>query len=163
MKIYISLPITGCDIEVQRSIAREQARFVGAIGHEAVNPFEVETAPRHYDDREQYAHFMGRDIEKLLLADAVLFCPGWEKSRGCRLERQAAHIYGIRCFFSPGQLLASTKLPAPGECRHCDEEVPWDHSCGCTGSGCRLLFRRFCPDFAPKEKKGTIPNPSPLR
>lgn len=163
MRIYISLPITGCDIEVQQSIAREHARYVASIGHEAVNPFEAETAPGHYDDREQYAHFMGRDIEKLLLADAVLFCPGWEKSRGCRLEREAAHIYGIPSFFSPGHILASTDCPTPGDCLHCDEEVPWDQSCTTTGSECRLLFGHACPDFAPKKKKGTIPNPSPLR
>lgn len=160
MKIYISLPITGCNVNIQRSIARRYAWFVGATGHEAINPFDVEGAPVHYGAREQYAHFMGRDIEKLLLVDAVLFCPGWERSRGCRLERQVALIYGIRIVTLADLLFNAAKSLFPSECRHCDLNVPWDHSCTVTGAECQLLFGRQCLDFAPKAKLHPNANPT---
>lgn len=39
---------------------------------------------------------MGRDIEKLLLCDAVYFCEGWQESRGCRVESYIAETNGLK-------------------------------------------------------------------
>lgn len=30
-------------------------------------------------------------------ADIAIFCPGWEKARGCQIEYQTAKAYGIPC------------------------------------------------------------------
>lgn len=96
MKIYISIPITGHDIEEVESDCIWAAGVIQAKGHTPVSPLDVSP-----ETDATYARHMGRDIEALLLVDAVLFMPGWRASKGCRLERQAALIYGKLAFFSP--------------------------------------------------------------
>lgn len=39
--------------------------------------------------------YLGRAIEKLSEADIAIFCDGWDKSRGCCVERLVAETYGI--------------------------------------------------------------------
>ena len=39
---------------------------------------------------------LARALGKLAEADAVIFAPGWETARGCRMEHLAAEEYGIR-------------------------------------------------------------------
>lgn len=95
MRVYISIPISGKDIPTQKASAEAAARFLSIAGHKPVNPFDTPTPPPHYNHREAYAHFMGRDIEQLLLCDAIFMCEGWENSIGCRIERHAAIEMGL--------------------------------------------------------------------
>lgn len=49
---------------------------------------------------EQYSNYTERTVLKLCKSllqrcDLVVFCPGWEKSRGCRYERMIAKTKGI--------------------------------------------------------------------
>lgn len=88
MRIYVSLPITGYDLEERKERASELKRRLEREGHEAVTPFDLE-----WEEGKDYAHYMGRDIEELLRCDAVYFDRGWEKSKGCCLEYWAADIY----------------------------------------------------------------------
>lgn len=90
MKIYISLPISGKNVMTQTGIALSVAEQIRDLGHEPVNPFETPLAPPEWSERQKYAYYMGRDIEKLLLCDAVYFCEGWQESRGCRVESYIA-------------------------------------------------------------------------
>lgn len=53
-------------------------------------------APPEWSERQKYAYYMGRDIEKLLLCDAVYFCEGWQESRGCRVESYIAETNGLK-------------------------------------------------------------------
>ncbi len=39
--------------------------------------------------------YLGESIKLLGSADVVVFAPGWENARGCRIERQCAIEYGI--------------------------------------------------------------------
>lgn len=88
MKIYVSLPITGYDLEERKERASELKRRFEREGHEAVTPFDLD-----WEEGKDYAHYMGRDIEALLRCDAVYFNRGWKKSKGCCLEYWAAKIY----------------------------------------------------------------------
>lgn len=99
MKIYISIPISGHDLTTQTGKAMELAAKVQALGHEAVNPFDTPLAPTEWDERAKYAYYMGEDLKLLLGCDAILMAdPMWTKSRGCRLEFEAARIYGLHDF-----------------------------------------------------------------
>ena len=43
---------------------------------------------------ERTAYYMGKDIEQVILCDAILMCPGWENSKGCKCEKYVAETYG---------------------------------------------------------------------
>lgn len=96
MKIYISIPISSHDVMTQTGTALLMAEKIKALGHEPVNPFETPLAPPEWPERQKYAYYMGRDIEKLLLCDAIYFCEGWHESKGCRVESYIAETYGIK-------------------------------------------------------------------
>lgn len=96
MRIYISIPISGHDLATQQAKAEEIADKLRKLGHEPVNPFDTPPPEKACSEREEYAHYIGEDIKKLLSCDAVFLCNGWYRSNGCRLEVQAALINGIR-------------------------------------------------------------------
>ena len=77
LKVYISLPITGKDLERQKKYAQDIAERVAICGH----------APRT-------AH-MKADIKMLLDCNAIMMCHGWESSDGCRLEKSVAEQCGL--------------------------------------------------------------------
>ena len=39
---------------------------------------------------------LGKSISLMSDADLVVFAPGWEDARGCRIEHQVARDYGIQ-------------------------------------------------------------------
>ena len=89
MKVYISLPITGHDIEEVEARCIFAKAVLEKKGHTPVSPLDVSDNPD-----ASYAEHMGRDITALLECDAVMFLDGWEESNGCLLEYFAAIIYG---------------------------------------------------------------------
>lgn len=99
MKIYISIPITGKDLMAQTGIAMRIAEKIKALGHEPVNPFDTPPAPPEMSEKEKYAYYMGRDIEQLLMCDAVYFHSHWTKSKGCSTEHDIAVRYGLERFY----------------------------------------------------------------
>lgn len=88
MKVYISLPITGHDIEEVEARCIFAKSVLKKKGHTPVSPLDVSDNPD-----ASYAEHMGRDISALLDCDAVVFLDGWRKSKGCALEHAAAKIY----------------------------------------------------------------------
>ena len=68
MKIYISLPITGHDIEEVEASCIYASGVIQAKGHTPVSPLDISPDPD-----ATYSEHMGNDIEALLNCDAVLF------------------------------------------------------------------------------------------
>lgn len=100
MKIYVSIPITGHDIEEQRLKSQAAERRIYALGHLPITPFSV-TAPNDMSEKETYAYFMGRDIEMLLRCDAVYMADRrWAKSRGCSIEHHAASVMDMEIYYN---------------------------------------------------------------
>lgn len=99
MKIYISIPISGHDINEQKAKAYAIAGEIRALGHEPVNPFDTPTPQGDLSETERYAYFMGEDLKRLLLCDAVYFVAGWTDSRGCMIENAAAYCSGIDSYY----------------------------------------------------------------
>ena len=88
MKVYISLPITGHNIEEVEARCIFAKAVLKRKGHTPVSPLDVSDNPD-----ASYAEHMGRDISALLDCDAVVFLDGWQESKGCTLEHAAAKIY----------------------------------------------------------------------
>lgn len=99
-KTYISIPITGHDLEeVKAKLIRVKEQYLkakyGDIWREhldeVITPIEI----NEKNLNAPYPTLMGKDIETLLQCKEILLCEGWRDSRGCRLEYHAADIYGI--------------------------------------------------------------------
>jgi hypothetical protein len=60
-------------------------------GFDVVNPAELDIE----DNQETWADFLKRDIIALMDCDTIVMLPGWEDSRGARLERAVAHGLGM--------------------------------------------------------------------
>lgn len=43
--------------------------------------------------------FMAKSLESMSLCHAVYFCKGWEQTRGCRIEHEAAKAYGLEIIY----------------------------------------------------------------
>ena len=98
-KIYISLPIAFKEDTVY--VRNEEAKAYLKKHYkkcEWVSPIDA----NHIDEEalgnhlaiERTAYYMGRDIEQVILCDAILMCPGWENSKGCQCEKFVAEMYG---------------------------------------------------------------------
>lgn len=96
MTVYISLPISGHPMEEVLLRADYAKRRLRAHGHEPVSPLDPSV---NNDHTKPYNVLLGNDIAALLQCEAVLFLDGWMTSRGCRLEMEAAQIYGKKIYF----------------------------------------------------------------
>ena len=93
-RIYISIPISGHDLEE----VKDKARDIRACmlwdelgiekGLDVITPFDVCAEPD-----KPYSYYMGKDIEALLECDAIYLCEGWQDSKGCMAEFEVAKIY----------------------------------------------------------------------
>lgn len=110
MKIYISIPITGHDLNTQTGKALEIAEKIKALGHEPVNPFDTPHPPFGTSPKEQYAYYMGEDIKRLLMCDAVYFHPKWTKSKGCSTEHDIAVRYDLERFYTLSDMVSIDEI-----------------------------------------------------
>lgn len=95
LKLYVSLPISGFDMDYVRTRC-EQAREKYILeGYDVVTPLDL---TKHCPDAP-YNVCIGRCIEALLSCDKAVFLVGAADSKGCRVERYAASIYGISTFY----------------------------------------------------------------
>lgn len=92
-RIFISQPMKGKsakDILEARKLAIESATRILEEPIEVIDNFfqgaPVEAKP---------LWFIGKSIQLLSDADAVVFVEGWEEARGCKIEHKCAVQYGI--------------------------------------------------------------------
>jgi phosphotransacetylase len=79
-RVYIAGPITG-QPEDNYQTFHEVEVDLRSQGFEVVNPQKLD-----HSKAEKWRDFMRTDIRELMECDAVTFLPGWEKSKGARLE-----------------------------------------------------------------------------
>lgn len=115
-KIYISLPITGYDLEERKERAEEMkammegnlrrghvsfiaknGRPVGLCAGNTVvaTPFDIVPDATGMS----YAEIMARDLKELMESQVVCFAKGWHTSKGCRVEFAVAKELGLTMCF----------------------------------------------------------------
>ena len=93
-KVYISLPISGHDIEQVKKRAEEVKQRIENDRVVAITPFDV------CDEKDRsYSYYMGRDIEALIECDGIYVCNGWHSSKGCQAEVHVAVVYDKKMVF----------------------------------------------------------------
>ena len=86
---YIAGPMTGLP-DLNFPAFHERAAELRAAGFEVENPAEINADPT-----VGWEACMRHDIPRLCTCDVVLLLPGWQKSRGARLEAHIAHELGL--------------------------------------------------------------------
>ena len=96
-KMYVSLPMR--DI-ADNNIQMETAAYGIAcrMGYWVFRPSKISEKVELLIEKPEYRHYLGFDIWSLCRMDAVLLCPGWEQSQGCRTEVRFAVENGIEIY-----------------------------------------------------------------
>lgn len=100
LRVFISQPMTGHTLEEVKSereaviaIMQQLDKGLRTFGHtvEVVDSFDEEAFKEHRNPLE----CLGDCIKIMSTCNVVVFVPGWEKSRGCRVEHLCAVEYNI--------------------------------------------------------------------
>ncbi|GKS93199.1 DUF4406 domain-containing protein [Acidovorax sp. SUPP2825] len=95
-RIYVAGPMTGYP-ELNFPAFHAAAAALRAEGHHVENPAEINADPT-----AQWLDCMRADIPRLVTCDAVFLLPGWERSRGARIEQALAAGLGLQVLYSEG-------------------------------------------------------------
>ena len=90
MKLMISQPMKGKTNEQIKAERAELVQKLEAEGHEVVDTV-FDLAPKGVDVA---IYFLSKSIEFISQVDGLVFMPGWNAARGCRIEYQVALEYG---------------------------------------------------------------------
>lgn len=89
MIIYLAGPMSGLP-DFNRPAFDDAKDVLCGAGHFVINPADVRLGPD-----ATWADYMRAALQRITLADAVALLPGWENSRGARLERHVATELGL--------------------------------------------------------------------
>ena len=88
-KWYLSGPMTGLPDNNQAAFAAV-ADAMRAVGFDVVNPGEVKLA-----GNPTWLDFVRADLALLLECGGIVMLPGWERSKGARIEHELARGLGF--------------------------------------------------------------------
>lgn len=96
-KLFVSQPMNGLNNE---EILKARNAAILAAEDKYCHVFDVidsffENAP--VNSRPLW--YLGESLKKLAEADVAIFAHGWQKSRGCKIEHEAAVAYGIEVLY----------------------------------------------------------------
>ena len=86
MKVMISQPMNGLTDEEIKAVREEVIKVINPEWKVLNTLFDVE-----FDNP---IYYLAKSIEKLAEADVVIFVPGWDYARGCKIEYEIAKAYG---------------------------------------------------------------------
>lgn len=93
IKLYISQPMRG---KPMNDIMAERKRLVTEAATELHIDDIIVLDTLFINHDKPPLEMLGRCLEKMANADAVIFAPGWRDARGCRVEHLAASEYDLK-------------------------------------------------------------------
>ena len=107
MKAMLSQPMAG---KTDEEIIETRERAIKALeeqGYEVVNTLFTDEWYSNKSMKERGVVqiplcFLAKSLENMSLCHAAYFCKGWEKTRGCRIEHEAARAYGLTVIYEDG-------------------------------------------------------------
>jgi Domain of unknown function (DUF4406) len=103
-KTYIAGPMTGLP-ELNFPAFHQAAEWLRGMGHEVVNPAEINPGVSM-----EWHECMRADIAQLVTCQCIYLLPGWEDSRGAKLEHHIAERLGMRIEFVPAPVSEFQRL-----------------------------------------------------
>lgn len=97
MTLYLSGPMSGLP-EANYPAFAAAAERLRSQGHAVVSPHELPAdCPGCSDTRQEHswAEHMRVDLAALLTCDVIVMLPGWQQSRGAKIEKTVAEAVGM--------------------------------------------------------------------
>ena len=91
MKIMISQPMREKTTEQIEAERKQLVEELEKQGYEVVNTIFADETPK---DCDTALFYLSKSVEAIGKVDGVVFMPGWNEARGCRIEYQIAYEYG---------------------------------------------------------------------
>ena len=97
-KAMISQPMNGLSDEEIEKVKLEAAKKLSVLGYEVVDSFFTGSEECNWADKQKNipVAYLALSLQKMSEVDAVYFCKGWSKARGCRIEHEVAENYGYK-------------------------------------------------------------------
>lgn len=99
-KAMLSQPMAGKTQEEIVATREKAVAALEALGYEVVNTlFTDEWYSKERMEERGVVQiplcFLAKSLENMSLCHTVYFCKGWEQTRGCKIEHDAAVAYGL--------------------------------------------------------------------
>ena len=94
MKVYLSLPISGYDLQERIDTAMQMEVKLRGRGYDVFNPLGNE-----WKSGLTTNEYMKLDLKGLIDCDAIFLMQGWNRSAGCKTELDVAVAIGIDVWF----------------------------------------------------------------
>lgn len=103
-KAMLSQPMAGKTNEEIVATREKAIKFLESNGYEVVNTLFTD---EWYNQEKMTERgvvqiplcFLAKSLENMSLCHVAYFCKGWEKSRGCKIEHDAAVAYGLEVIY----------------------------------------------------------------
>lgn len=103
-KAMLSQPMAGKSDEEIIATRERAIKALEEKGYKIVNTLFTD---EWYNNEQMVARgvvqiplcFLAKSLENMSLCHAAYFCKGWEKTRGCKLEHEAAVAYGLEIIY----------------------------------------------------------------
>ena len=100
----LSQPMAGKTDEEICATRNRAIKVLESLGYEVVNTLFTD---KWYSDVSMKQRgvvniplcFLAKSLESMSLCHVVYSCKGWEQTRGCRLEHEAAKAYGMKIIY----------------------------------------------------------------
>lgn len=96
----ISQPMAGKTPEEIVKVRDKAIKYLEKSGFEVVDTyFPNDSKYLTVDILSKPLFCLGKSLMYMSYCDAVYFCKGWDKTRGCILEHKAAEAYGLKLLY----------------------------------------------------------------
>lgn len=100
MKVFLSHKMSGLE---EKAVMRIRYQALEYLIEKYGNNIELIDNYHHEDVPENAGRIwhLGTSIRMMEEADLILFCPGWNSAKGCKIERYICDVYNLEHEFMP--------------------------------------------------------------
>lgn len=103
MKVMISQPMAGKSNEEIIEARKRAEQYLNSLGHEVVDTLFINAMAEYSSESGEKnngilnisLYCLSKALAKMAECEAVYFCKGYRKARGCQIEKLVAKSYGL--------------------------------------------------------------------